>query len=238
MKIIIPKGKFLILMLLFLSCNQTENRSTPQTKELQLNNMISGISHENLADFKWLNEPSAFTLDNGTLTVVAKKGTDFFNNPVDSTITATAPLLYKEIKGDFVAKALVRPDFTSLWNAVALMVHIDDTTWIKFAFENSDATGKSIVSVVTNKYSDDANGVVLKDQDQIWLKLIRKDDIYSMHWSIDGEEYKMARLTAMPSADTVKIGIEAQCPVGESATHEIGYFEVVKTTVDDLRKGE
>ena len=202
------------------------------------NNMLANISVENLETFKWLNEPKSFEIQNGTLKVVAEKETDFFNNPEDNTKTSTAPVLFKEIGGDFVAKALVRPDFTSLWNAVALMVHIDNENWIKFAFENSDATGKSIVSVVTKNVSDDANGVIINDQDQVWLKLVRKDNIYSMLWSKNGKDFKMARLASMPGADTVKIGIEVQSPVGESATHEIDYFEIEKTTVKDLRKGE
>ena len=151
---------------------------------------------------------------------------------------ATAPVLFKEMTGNFVAEALVRPDFSSTWNAVALMVHIDNDNWIKFAFENSDATGKSIVTVVTKNVSDDANGVILKSVEQVWLKLIRKGNIYSMLWSNDGKDYKMARLTSLPEADSVKIGVEAQCPVGESAMHEILHFGVVETTVEDLRKGE
>ena len=59
-----------------------------------------------------------------------------------------------------------------------------------------------------------------------------------MLWSLDGAEYKMARLAKMPSADTVKIGVEAQSPVGESAAHDILHFEVEERTVADLRKGE
>ena len=200
--------------------------------------MLANITIGNLGDFKWLNEPKSFQIENGTLKVVAKKETDFFNNPEDMEKVSTAPLLFKEINGDFVAKALVRPDFTSLWNAVALMVHIDNDNWIKFAFENSDATGKSIVSVVTKNVSDDANGVILNDQDQIWLKLVRKGNIFSMLWSINGRDFKMARLSAMPKIDSVKIGIEFQSPVGESAAHRIEYFEIEKITVKDLRKGE
>ena len=200
--------------------------------------MLANITIGNLGDFKWLNEPKSFQIENGTLKVVAKKETDFFNNPEDMEKVSTAPLLFKEINGDFVAKALVRPDFTSLWNAVALMVHIDNDNWIKFAFENSDATGKSIVSVVTKNVSDDANGVILNDQDQIWLKLVRKGNIFSMLWSINGRDFKMARLSAMPKIDSVKIGIEFQSPVGESAAHRIEYFKIEKITVQDLRKGE
>jgi regulation of enolase protein 1 (concanavalin A-like superfamily) len=196
------------------------------------------LSGDNLGDFEWMNKPDSFTIENGTLAVAAPKGSDFFNNPEDQSITATAPLLFKEMKGNFIAKALVQPDFSGLWNAVSLMVYIDEMNWIKFAFENSDATGKSIVTVVTKKVSDDANGVILSEQDQVWLKLIRKDNIYSMLWSLDGKEFKMARLTSMPPAESVKIGIEAQSPVGESVIHRIHYFGLEEVTVEDLRKGE
>ena len=220
-----------------MGCNRAENQSAILPDVLQETNMLSDISDENLNRFKWINRPDTYSINNGVLTVQAEKGTDFFNNPEDSTSTATAPLLYQEIHGDFVATALVRPDFSSLWNAVALMVHIDDSAWIKFAFENSDATGKSIVSVVTKMYSDDANGAILKEADQIWLKLIRKNNVYAMHWSRDGKDYKMARLSVMPEAASVKIGIEAQCPVGMFATHKILFFGVVENTVGDLRKG-
>ena len=202
------------------------------------NNLLANITSENLGSLKWLNEPNSFEIENGRLKITAEKETDFFNNPEDNNKTSTAPVLFEEIKGDFVATALVRPDFTSLWNAVALMVHIDNDNWIKFAFENSDATGKSIVSVVTKNVSDDANGVILNNQDRIWLKLVRKGNIYSMLWSENGKDFKMTRLCAMPQVDSVKIGIEAQSPVGESATHEIDYFEIARTQVKDLRKGE
>ena len=117
------------------------------------------------------------------------------------------------------------------------MVHIDPLNWIKFAFENSDATGKSIVSVVTRGVSDDANGVII-EEDEIWLKIIKKDNLYSMHWSKDGQTFKMARLSRMPAAPTVKIGLEVQCPAGQGAQHELLYFSLEEKTVKDLRKGQ
>ena len=136
-----------------------------------------------------------------------------------------------------MAKALVRPDFSSQWNAVALMVYANDKNWIKFAFENSDATGNSIVSVVTQNLSDDSNGVILNGQEQVWFKVIRKDNNFAMLWSKDGKDFKMARLTTLPEFESVKIGIEAQSPVGDSAVHEIIFFDLEKTRVKDMRKG-
>lgn len=236
MKVNILQGIFLILVLF--GCKQSEFQTTTKDENLLENNILAELSYENLADLKWINQPKSYNIENGTLEVIAENGTDFFNNPVDGSVTSTAPVLYQEMMGDFVATALVQPDFSSLWNAIALMVYIDNNNWIKFAFENSDATGKSIVSVVTKNVSDDANGAILNDHDQVWLKLIKKENIYSMLWSSDGKTYKMARLTSMPAVDSVKIGLEVQCPVGESATHLVHYFNLDKATVKDLRKGE
>ncbi len=204
----------------------------------QAENLLATVNSSNLDGFQWMNPPEKFSVSDGSMRVTASEGSDFFNNPEDGKRTATAPLLYREIQGDFVATAQVKPDFSSMWNAAALMVYIDSTNWIKFAFENSDATGKSIVTVVTRGSSDDANGAILNGRDSIWLRMIRKGDIYAMHWSEDGKDYKMARLSSLPHQETVKIGMEAQSPVGKSAEHEFLYFSLEQKTVNDLRKGE
>ncbi len=195
----------------------------------------SNITPELVAGMTWMNKPQSFAIENGALTIPADKETDFFNNPEDSSVIGTAPYLYQKVEGDFVARALVEPDFSSQWNAVALMVYIDSLNWIKFAFENSDATGPSIVTVVTKGTSDDANGVILDNESKVWLAIARKGNIYSMHWSVDGRDFKMARLTSMTDQQVVSIGVEAQCPVGPSATHRIHYFDIEKRTVENLR---
>ena len=236
-KIIIRVSLALVVLALFY-CKRTETTPLDISIDLPPNNLLAEQSEKDLRGLQWMHEPDSYAIEDDKLKVVPGKGTDFFNNPEDSTITATAPLLYKSIAGDFVATALVKPDFSSMWNAVALMVHVDNNNWIKFAFENSDATGPSVVTVVTKDVSDDANGVIIMEPEELWLKLVRKGNSYSMLWSGDGKTYKMARLTTLPVVDSVKIGIEAQCPVGESATHEIKYFGIEERTVEDLRKGE
>lgn len=95
--------------------------------------------------------------------------------------------------------------------------------------------GSGIVSVVTKGTSDEANGVILNKEKQVWLATVRKNNIYSMHWSKDGKSYRMARLASMPEADIVKIGIEAQSPVGNVAVHKIIYFGLEERTVGNLR---
>ena len=204
-------------------------------QEVQQMLISKNFSSEYLSQFTWLNPPLSHEIKDSSLSVTVGEGTDYFNNPEDGSITASAPFLNKEIQGDFVAKALVEPDFSSQWNAVALMVYLDSLHWIKFAFENSDATGPSMVSVVTRGTSDDANGAILKDQSRIWLALVRKGGLYSMHWSEDGEQYYMTRLTQLPNAETIQLGLEMQSPVGKEATHRIHFFEIEAKSVENLR---
>lgn len=221
----------LIFGAIIISCTKNNSSSDHPTQTVNKYNITKAL----ITDFQWLNNPQSYVLEDHSLKVSVDKGTDFFNNPEDRSVVGSAPLLYKEVEGDFVAKALVQPDFSAQWNAVSMMVYLDSLHWIKFAFENSDATGPSIVTVVTKETSDDANGVVLNNEKMIWLAIARNDHIYSMHWSFDGENFKMARLTAMKDQPTVKIGLEMQSPVGDHATHLIHYFEIEEKTVNNLR---
>ena len=202
------------------------------------NNQLSGLTNENLHGFQWINAPAKVGFDKNEIHIITTKGSDFFNNPEDGSITATAPFLFKEVSEDFIMTAHVKPDFNSVWNACALMVYKDSSQWIKFAFENSDATGKSIVSVVTNGVSDDANGVILNEDETIWLSILRKGDIYALHWSRDGKNFKMARLASLPNSGKVKIGMEAQSPVGDTADHRFLFFTLDYRTAQDLRAGQ
>jgi len=217
-----------IISIFLVSCNIEKSESNLKT-------IMPNMSEESISELEWLNEPESFQIEDSLFSITVTKGSDFFNNPEDKSIVASAPFLYKGIQGDFVAKTLVQPDFSSKWNALSLMLHIDSLNWIKFAFENSDATGSSIVSVVTKETSDDANGVILNKEKQVWLAMVRKNNIYSMHWSKDDKSYRMARLTSMPEAAIVKIGIEAQSPLGKKAIHKVIYFGIEERTVENLR---
>lgn len=221
----------IIALLMLSSCEQVQQQATSNESDA----VATNLTEDALSQLTWMGQPETVTLTEHGLEVSVNKGTDFFNNPEDGSVVGTAPYLYSTQTGDFIATALVQPDFTSQWNAVALMVYIDSLNWIKFGFENSDATGPGIVSVVTKVTSDDANGVVLNDLSKVWLTIVRKGDNYAMHWSPDGKNYKMTRLTAMPTSDSVKIGVEVQSPVGELARHKIIHFDVKAATADNMR---
>lgn len=194
----------------------------------------------NYADWKWLNESRAITM-NGEIAIEAPAKTDWFNNPVPENgkiqaPVANAPFFYTEVAGDFVFRAKVRPNHRYVYDACALMVIRDENMWAKAAFEKSDFGTKAAVCVVTDQVSDDANGCNI-DQEEAWLQIVRKGDVFCTHYSLDGERFDMVRLFRLPVGETVKVGLEAQSPAGEGGLRFFSDVSLDKKTVADLRKG-
>jgi len=197
----------------------------------------------NLDSFKWLNE-SKITVDGDTLTIFAPARTDFFNNPVPDPesgkflpIQKNAPIYYTDVEGDFVVRAKVSPNFKTTWDAACIMVVKDENMWIKAAFEKTDIDTLAVVSVVTNGRSDDANGCNI-EADELWLQVARVGDNFAIHYSLDGEKFDMVRLCLLPVGTTVKVGLEAQCPVGEGGDRQFSNFSIEKRTIAKLRDGK
>jgi regulation of enolase protein 1 (concanavalin A-like superfamily) len=227
---------FICMVCFFLSAFHHELKAQQMNGSNDVN-LLEQIKKEDLKGFLWMNPPKEFDIKDDQLQVLTSGNTDFFIDPENNKSTASAHFLFKEVKGDFITTLQVKPNFKDQWNACAILMIIDETHWIKLAFENSDATGKSIVTVVTRGISDDANGAVLNEFDTVWLKMIRKGKLFAMHWSTNGKDYYMARLAAMPDSEVVKIGLEAQSPIGTAVLHEFKFLSIEQKTVEDLRKG-
>lgn len=192
------------------------------------------------AGWKWLNE-SSVTAENGEIAIAAPPRTDWFNNPVPENgalpaPVADAPVLYTEVSGDFVFRAKVRPNHRYTYDACALMVIRDERMWAKAAFERSDFGTNAVVCVVTNEVSDDANGCNI-ELDSIWLQIVRKGDVFCVHYSLDGERFDMVRLFRLPVGESVKVGLEAQSPAGEGGVRLFEQVTLEKRTVENLRAG-
>jgi len=195
-----------------------------------------------ISQMKWLNE-SRLTKNEieGAFSIYAPAKSDFFNNPVPKDDIfmkpqADAPFLYTEAEGNFVIKVRVTPNFKDIYDAACIMVMQDENIWLKAAFEKSDFGTNAVVSVVTNKISDDANGCNIKS-DSVWLQVARVGNNFAIHYSLDGAKYDMVRLCLLPVSDTVKVGVEAQCPVGDGGEREFSGLTIEKRTMVNLRAG-
>jgi len=185
-------------------------------------------------EFKWIN-PSQIEENAQQIILDATPKSDFFCNPMDGSVIATAPFLYTEVKGDFSIKAKVTPAFISTYDACALMVFSNERLWLKTAFENTDFGTHAVVTVATNEFSDDANGCNIENE-SVFLKIIRKKQAFACHYSLDGKTYRMIRILHLPMPETVKVGISVQSPLGNGGKMCFSDFELTEKIPIDIRR--
>ena len=190
----------------------------------------------NIEEFKWINK-SELRAEKNNFFVKATPRSDFFCNPVDGAIISNAPFLYTEIEGDFLISVRVKPAFVSTYDACSVFICSDEKHWIKTAFEYTDLGFPSVVTVVTDNYSDDANGVEITE-DSVYLQVVRKGDVFACHYSKDGILFKMARLSRLPVPAALKVGVSAQSPTGEGNFMEFSDLKITKTLPEDIRQSK
>ena len=186
--------------------------------------------------FQWQNRGELTLLSQGGIRISTPATCDFFRDPAGEHVMDSAPYLYLNAEGDFTAKAHVSHNFTSVWDAAAVMVWADTDHWAKLCFEATDFGTRAVVSVVTDGVSDDANGVNYHWPD-VWLQLVRKGKLFGMHYGPDGLHWNMVRYFKLDVPETLKIGLVAQCPGGPGADIDFLNFELAQKAVSDLRAG-
>lgn len=190
----------------------------------------------NFSDMKWQREGEIRELEDG-ISIKALPETDYFVDPVSGDVVTDAVYLYQEVKGDFVLRAQVSCDFVSTYDAPVLLALEHETRWVKACFELTDLGPKAMVTVITDQRSDDANGASIEG-DEVWLQLARKGDVFAIHYSLDGQDFKMARLAWLPMAETIKVGFEAQSPTGEGGWRNFRQVSLQNHSPADIRAGK
>jgi uncharacterized protein len=173
------------------------------------------------------------------LTATAGPRTDLFVDPADGTRFDNAPrLLAAAPGGDFQLSARVSVDFAATYDAGVLMLWVDDHTWAKLCFERSPQGPPMAVSVVTRGRSDDANGFTV-DGSALWLRVSRLGGAFAFHASTDGGFWHLMRYFALdvPPEVPVRVGFEAQSPLGEGCTARFAGVRFTSERLADLRDG-
>lgn len=169
--------------------------------------------------------------------IVAPAASDFFIDPDTGKAKADAPFYYEKATGDFTVRAIVRPTFKKKYDAGGLFVYDSATKWIKLEFEMTDLGHPSVVAVVTSATSDDANGERLDDVEEIRLQVARRGDLWALHYSLDGKKWKMVRYFRLKMKTSVRVGLEAQSPVGRGCAVGFRGYTLLAGAPVDMRKG-
>jgi regulation of enolase protein 1 (concanavalin A-like superfamily) len=203
-------------------------------------NILAKMNGQNPAPFRWENGSDYSLLPRGGIRISAPAKCDYFIDPAGDAPAShhmdSAPFLYLDTAGDFVMQALVSHKFQTTWDAAALMARSDARHWAKLCFEASDFGTQAVVSVVTNHVSDDANGVNYH-WPVVWLQIVRKGNIFGMHYGPDGIHWNMVRYFCIEAAQALQVGMVAQCPAGAGAEIDFHHFSLELNTVKDIRAG-
>jgi regulation of enolase protein 1 (concanavalin A-like superfamily) len=190
-----------------------------------------------------MNE-SKITENQGKITILATEKSDFFRNPgavgedgITPESLSNAPFYYTEVTGDFVMKVQVSHEFKDIYDACAVMVMESEEVWAKACFELTDFNTRAVVSVVTNKTSDDANGCNI-DGNTVWLQAVRIGQTFGFHYSEDGETFYMMRYFSLPVSETIKVGLISQAPTGSGGERHFEEFSLENITVKNIRVGK
>lgn len=187
-------------------------------------------------EFQWRNQPEEFIQVENRFVVTVGKGTNLFNSPGKHFKINNFPFYHINKTGDFVIRCKITPDFKALYDLGCIVVYDHEDKWIKFAYENSDVGHPAMVSVVTDDTSDDCNGE--KVESYAWLQIIRKGDEFALHYSKDKEHWYLVRIFRLVMNSEIKLGISAQCPLGDSCTVLFEELEIIENTYQNIRKPE
>jgi regulation of enolase protein 1 (concanavalin A-like superfamily) len=200
-------------------------------------NLFEGCDGKNLrGGLRWLNEPPQWGFSRGKLEIVPVGVTDFFR-PAVGQANDNSCLLYTLVSGDFTAVTAASAHLVGFGDAAALTVRASAERWAKICIERSPAGEVAIVSVVTDRYSDDANNELLPSAEGM-LRITRLGNLFGFHHSRDGARWRFVRAFHLDLPIEAMVGVHAQAPFGAGCTASFNSFAITPGAVKDFRSGE
>ena len=172
-----------------------------------------------------------------SLVMTAAPGTDWTNDAFGGPHQHRATSLGFTPDGDFSlsARVSVATERTT-FDAGVLAIWGDRDHWAKLCFEFSPQGGAMVVSVVTNRFSDDCNSTIVA-ADHVYLRVSRIGAGWAFHSSRDGVAWDFVRVFRLAFDGPVSVGFMAQAPMGESCEARFDEIDYRLTTLSDLRDG-
>lgn len=186
-----------------------------------------------------MNKAEYISETKDSIEIVAPAKADFFIDMLKpEEPKADAPFYYEKRRGDFTARVKVRPEFKALYDAGGIFVYGGPAKWLKLEFEQTPYGYPSVVMVVTDGVSDDANGEAMPGREELWLQVSRRGDDWAFHFSEDGKKWKLGRYFRLKMKDELRVGIEAQSPTGKGCKVLFSKLSLAEGSPKDLRKGK
>ncbi len=189
---------------------------------------------------KSLNGASDMTeqIDENKIVMSSNAKTDFFNAPYGDQRQADAQVLLHTInnKEPFTFTVKVRPEFSETYDAGAAYMFVNNEHWLKFAFEMDEKKETRIVTVRTEKTSDDNNHDEVTEK-YAYLKISSDVNTIGFYYSIDKVKWQLVRVLKNEFPEPVYIGISSQSPRGDGIKVAFEDVSLTNEAIKDFRKG-
>ena len=170
----------------------------------------------------WLNQPTKWTLEDGTLRVISDDKTDFWRKTSYGFIRDSGHFFGVATDGDFTAQVHVTGHYATLYDQAGLMVRIDEEHWIKCGVEFSDGQ-LWLSTVLTAGKSDWAVSVAPAMPNGFWLRVTASQGVIRVQYSVDGTLWPLLRLAPVPVAARYLVG--PMCCTPERGGLEVAFSE-------------
>ena len=170
----------------------------------------------------WLNQPTKWTLEDGTLRVTSDDKTDFWRKTSYGFIRDSGHFFGVATDGDFTAQVHVAGHYATLYDQAGLMVRIDEEHWIKCGVEFSDGQ-LWLSTVLTAGQSDWAVSVAPAMPNGFWLRVTASQGVIRVQYSVDGKLWPLLRLAPFPVAARYLVG--PMCCTPERGGLEVAFSQ-------------
>ena len=199
------------MLSLLAACTGKENSKQQENIEQNQDVMILDIDN-----FKWTRQPESYSIQNDTIEVVTKPGTDLWQRTYYHFRNDNAPVFQMETEEKYFS-FIVKTDFTEShhrFDQCGIVLYLDSDNWLKASVEYENEAFQHLGSVVTNNgYSDWATTAIPANVKTMWYRLSRREDDYCIECSQDGVHFTQMRVCHMhQGGGKIQFGIYACSP--------------------------
>ena len=199
------------MLSLLAACTGKENSKHQENIVQNQNVMILDIDN-----FKWTRQPESCSIQNDTIEVVTKPGTDLWQRTYYHFRNDNAPVFQMETEEKYFS-FIVKTDFTEShhrFDQCGIVLYLGSDDWMKGSVEYENEALQHLGSVVTNNgYSDWATTAIPANVKTMWYRLSRREDDYCIECSQDGVHFTQMRVCHMhQGGGKIQFGIYACSP--------------------------
>jgi regulation of enolase protein 1 (concanavalin A-like superfamily) len=176
--------------------------------------------------WQWLNEPEEWTGTEDGLKLHTLGEVDFWRETLVGTVRDSGHFYFTEVTGDFIATVCVAGDYRDQYDQAGLVVRHDERNYLKSGVEfvkgswegrfnyRGDARLLNTALTVDGWSEWSVNPQLPTEPERVWIRVEREKGTFFVSHSLDGREFTVMKMFAMPGVDTVAVGPYATSPEG------------------------